>query len=382
MRQGHFILWPAVNAIALFAVASCFYLLGVCKAEKIPLFAIYIVLWMPAMDGLIMGQVHLFILALLAVFLVACEREAGRVAGISLALAIHLKMTPVVLLPVLLTKKGRSARIPFLAAMLSLAVFSALFDGPSIFTRFLESSSTLGYGDNYWNHASNMTPAKMLTGSLFGLSAAEAVMAQRALVAAILALSVLQALRSRRVDTDTTTLGARLIVLMVLASPIIWYHHLVWLVIPFGVALKGGGFRRKAVVAVLLFILTASVYIQVHLHVLHGSHYGSTIGPVLLIFVGMVLLTLLKAAPTKPRVSGITSHKSAIPWIGRLLIGNITTWKFALMSTASSHLSSGARRNGGRCSGSGWMERGVTNQLNMPASLKRVNTSASNLSAQ
>jgi hypothetical protein len=302
------LLWPLVNVVAIFVVASCFYLLKVCKVEKIPLCGIYLVLWMPTMDGLIMGQVHLFVLALLAVFLVACERGAGMTAGASLALAIHLKITPVLLVPVLLTTKGRSARAPFVLAMLSLILFSTLFDGPSIFMRFLESSSTLGYGDHYWKHTTNMTPAKVFSCSLLGLNPAVAVKLHRVLVIGALAYSVVRVLRSPSIDT--TLLGSRLIVVMVLASPIIWYHHLVWFAIPLVVALKITGFRRKIVVAALVGGITSSLYLQFYMSGLHGPRSESIIGPLMLILVGVVLLTLLKEGPATRRVERWTRAES------------------------------------------------------------------------
>jgi hypothetical protein len=229
-------------------------------------------------------------------------------AGASLALAIHLKITPVLLVPVLLTTKGRSARAPFVLAMLSLILFSTLFDGPSIFMRFLESSSTLGYGDHYWKHTTNMTPAKVFSCSLLGLNPAVAVKLHRVLVIGALAYSVVRVLRSPSIDT--TLLGSRLIVVMVLASPIIWYHHLVWFAIPLVVALKITGFRRKIVVAALVGGITSSLYLQFYMSGLHGPRSESIIGPLMLILVGVVLLTLLKEGPATRRVERWTRAES------------------------------------------------------------------------
>jgi alpha-1,2-mannosyltransferase len=192
-----------------------------------------IAFWPPTLDGILWGQVNGYILLLLTYATYSALRKNERAAGLSLGLAAALKGTPIVLaIPLLIHRRWRALGYCLtggIAAHLPLLLYP---DGLQAIPEFLRTTNEIARGnvvnDPYYDYSLRRVmlmlfeaPAQFL--SLISLG--------------LLVLFLLDTARQQRSHANTHQACDRLCALqmlgaipvMMMISPLLWFHHLVWL---------------------------------------------------------------------------------------------------------------------------------------------------------
>ncbi len=177
------------------------------------------------------GQVTALVLCLLTTFMHESIRRRDLTAGLSLAFAIQLKMTPVVLLlaPIAF-RRWRMVGwcLGGVAAGTLFTVAETRSIAPCI--DFLNSLATTSNHPGIRGNEFNFSVERVL---LLPLGLFEHRLLGRALSIAMLICTVaVVKLLPKRDERDYLVTSAFLIMCMVMASPIIWFHHFAWLVVP------------------------------------------------------------------------------------------------------------------------------------------------------
>jgi hypothetical protein len=230
-------------------------------------------LWPPLWDGLMWGQVNpLVLLALVGSMTLGAQGKCLS-SGVCIAVGAALKATPaIVLLPflVFLRWKGIAG---FIAGLIVLGAISAASPrGVQVYFDFLNalevfSSAPLSI-DPYYDYG-----LQKLLGLAAGKYAA-------LLLLGIYAVSTIALGRSKGVqNNERVPYGILLgVPIMILISPCIWFHHLLWILPPlvFGYVLWGKDEKlrnsRGLVFSTLFIGLGFSLYLQVIAR--HHLHFG------------------------------------------------------------------------------------------------------------
>jgi hypothetical protein len=248
MRLG---LWVAnVLAVAAFpallALALARY--GFERRLAAALALAFVAVNVPVLRTLVYGQVNLHVanLILLALLLYP-RRPAG--SALALALAVHLKSSPIVLVLPFLAGRSRRFLLAFAASLIGVAAAIFAAHGPQPFLDFQRNASgvyawsDLSFRDNSIESFLRSSAA-VLGGPFVALARAPlGPIVKAALLALALAVAVLSVRRGafvppRAPASDVLNGWPALLVLMVLASPLVWEHHPVFVALPFLVIVK------------------------------------------------------------------------------------------------------------------------------------------------
>lgn len=237
-------LWTAANVAALLAVLRL--LLPRTRPDLVVALAAGCLLLEPVWRSLALGQVNLLLMALVAYDVLRPDR---RTAGLLIGIAAGIKLTPLVLVALLVLAGRRVPAVRALAAFtgtVALGLLVATRDAATYWTEtlwdparigglaFSGNQSLRGVLTRLLGHAPPTLLWLLVAGSVTGV------------------LLVLAAVRWRRGEADLAlVLGA---LAMLLASPVSWSHHWVWAA-PAVVVLA----RRSRVVAVAWGLLFVSV---------------------------------------------------------------------------------------------------------------------------
>lgn len=208
----------------------------------------------PMWATLLVGQINAFVaLAIVAMFR-ASERDEQVLAGIALACAIGLKVSPAVLLVYLLTLRQWKAIGSTLVTLVVLTILPVLQFGVGILPAFLRLE--IQFGHMAFVRPFNESVASTLS-VLVGTSHASLIFLAAKALFALLTVGVLAA--SWRLDlahneVQRHSVFAVLCLLMVVFSPFAWYHHLVFLLLPFIFLLHRAGLRWFVLAMVIVEI--------------------------------------------------------------------------------------------------------------------------------
>ena len=227
--------WNILNLLAVMITAAAGYHAHLWSRGFAPCAAIILFALPFSLDAFSTGQVDCIVLACYTLLFAAVVQGKDLFAGGALATAIHLKASPILLLIPLLT--SRNKRPLYYSIFFSLCIFIliSLLHGTDIWKAFFDSSQLVGAGERSWNTSSNRTPVKLLLAVLpEGFSVQAANIALFLTSAAVLAiLSQKRSTNGRSDSTSTLCIG---ITIATVTSPIVWYHHLMWLSLPLCVA--------------------------------------------------------------------------------------------------------------------------------------------------
>jgi hypothetical protein len=195
--------------------------------------AVLLLVLLPFRQNLEWGQVNILVLSLMLCALLWCDSKKGEwLAGLCIALAAMIKVTPALLVVFFLIRGKRGAVYGFFVGSLLLVALSVLLDGWSPWVQFMEFSPSMGYGRNIEGlfHPSIVTNFSL---SGFWMRALEGSGPLMRLVAMFSALTLFVlllfvGLKTRGVR-NTHLLVLPFTVLMVIVSPLAWRHHLVYL---------------------------------------------------------------------------------------------------------------------------------------------------------
>ncbi|MBN8549569.1 MAG: DUF2029 domain-containing protein [Deltaproteobacteria bacterium] len=238
------------------------------KAQRFLLVYFFLVCFEPVYWGVSDGQVSAIVLLLLSIFLLADFRDKPVTAGSALALAVLIKMSPLLLLLGVMRLRRWKTLIAFGVSCLALNLW--LFSDAGSTQPILDFIHSLrGIGDERASRGFlfNFVFDKSLLAP-FGLENDE--IARCIVRASLVALPVLAVLKIR----DTSRYGglalyALLICFMLVCSPLIWFHHLAWALLPIAVL----SCTEKSEIQVWLRHLTVCVGLYFGLSQVNLIHY-------------------------------------------------------------------------------------------------------------
>lgn len=251
-------------------------------------------LYAPVLEDLRVGQTNAIVLLGLALFVTRGAPTPRWVADGGLAVAMAIKVTPALLLMAPIARREVRIVARVLAVLAGLAALSLLGFGTGSWQGYAAVLPGLATGET---SGSNLAPGALLARAAVWTGGAEWP-GSAVIPAVVVAGCALLALRTRRSDWPALT-GA-MVCGAVLASPVIWYHHLTWLVVPAAglvAAEPGGAPQRLAIAAVAL------VQADRPLEVLLGlPPLAATIGAWLLLVAAALKVASLKHAPAGTRL--------------------------------------------------------------------------------
>jgi hypothetical protein len=181
------------------------------------------------------GQVTAIVLCLLSTFMLESVRRNERTAGLALALAIHIKMTPVLLLlaPVVF-RRWRTVGWCFIGTALLALPTIVDIGSLDIFFQFLGSLSATSNNPVLRGAAANFAVDKILH-IPFG-AVGQKLGRQVVMVCMLIAMVACARSLPKRTERDFLVLTAFLVVCMIMVSPIVWFHHFAWLLLPIAIS--------------------------------------------------------------------------------------------------------------------------------------------------
>lgn len=183
----------------------------------------------PTKFSLVMGQLNIFILLLLTLFIYWYKTNRKYLSGLALSLAISLKIFPFLIVPYLAVKKEWKILKALIIALLTIASIVYLLVPYSVieafFTNTIPTLLQTGGGMGYYDQS--------LSAFLARLIGPESVHLARIIgaITIIFTLLVIWMKRSYK-ELDLLMIGV-FIILNVLLNGFAWQHHFVWLLIPF-----------------------------------------------------------------------------------------------------------------------------------------------------
>jgi hypothetical protein len=191
-------------------------------------------------------QVNLLVMDLILLSVLQFPRRIWLSAAF-LALAVHLKTSPVVLVLAFIVERDRRWLGAFVLAFLLIAAFPLAVHGLGPYRDFLNNSLALTQITDTNFHETSVDSFLRFTSSLIGIPLAGTRVTVYIVKAVLTLAAILVLLRLVRAGTFVpgSAAGARMLnalpplfVLMTLAPPIVWDHHGVFLTIPALVLVK------------------------------------------------------------------------------------------------------------------------------------------------
>ncbi len=186
--------------------------------------------WPIAIDGFERGQINAIVLGVLALILYGLRCNRHGFVGLGIALAVQVKVMPIIFMVLLLDRTMKNARTAFLFGSLVVISGIAFWVGVEIWQQFMTSALSTAAGGSAWISPENLAISHLLCLVFPALDISTALWLQRGVVA--LGVGSVARCILRNGGYDKEQIFCRLTVLMFLASPIVWYHHAVWLIFP------------------------------------------------------------------------------------------------------------------------------------------------------
>jgi hypothetical protein len=243
---------------------------------------------------LYLGQVNLFVMLTLAAGFFLAERRPY-VAGAAIAIGASIKLTPIVLLVLMLRPRYLRVFVGFAGMLAALAIVTALVFGPSLFgeyvgtVRALKDSFPLGMNGSL----SLINSLYLIAGALHLPTEGWQSAVQLLWTAALGVVMLASAWLAR--DGENRHLFFAVVVLgMTVVPNVLWYHHLVF-VIP---ALLTLWLSPQSTPWLRAVVLGAFAIVQLD-GVLSPKLDKLTTTPVLVLLVGITFATLIARAPRR-----------------------------------------------------------------------------------
>ena len=209
----------------------------------------------PIWSGWRDGQVHCLILALITTYIFFLDKEKNILAGSILALAAWIKMSPALLILWPLINRNYKAVSAFIIS--STAIFCLLAICPitaNSLPEFLSQLPKLAEGELF-NHRPGNYSLSAVASRFANIEIKNFI--NISLI--IISFAVLVPLRKVRNKNSNLYSLSFLVCIMLLASPILWIHHLTWTLIPLSALLieaRHSGKLKTGLVLSFLLIAT------------------------------------------------------------------------------------------------------------------------------
>ncbi len=220
-----------------------------------PLMIAAITLWPVTLDGIERGQINSWILAILFTWFAATQSRNFTFAGVMVALGVHLKLTPILLALPFLSRGTIKFWLSFFSTFFLLGLGIALFD-ENLWRYYFESLSSLGGGSSGWISPENLSLSKLLVGVFPDLQQGRGIVMQYLVVGTLSLVLMMRGYTNGTLLTPASLV--RITLLFVAASPLLWYHHMVWLLLPWSVLLSSGGTTFVRMLIISLSVIASS----------------------------------------------------------------------------------------------------------------------------
>jgi hypothetical protein len=265
------VVWAIANAIALIAAA---WLIGCVLGGGwwVPVSLAALLLYAPAIDTLLLGQVNGLMLASLAFALWALHRRRDGLAGVSLAVGSVLKLVPFLLVVALaLRRRWRPAAFAGGAiVVLTLACLPAI--GVSGLADYARHALDLTRPNALFTDQTNQSLSGVLGRVLHWLHDPAAARTAARVTGAALLLTTGWLVRRKGAEERWLRLEFALVVtIMQLIFPFTWFHQFVLLLIPLLVVAEELARQARRGLLVLL----AALFVLTDLHFLFFSGMGA-----------------------------------------------------------------------------------------------------------
>lgn len=288
-------LWIALSVASILAVAWAMRASGLVMSLGVGWIAVCLAFWPPTIDGFEAGQANALVLAFLGAFVVALGRKRFAVAGWALGGAVMLKITPLFLGLLLLSRDAAPARKHFALSLLAIALVTLAAVGTGPWLDFFGALPFISSGAEVWANRTNLALSRFLCDFVPGLSRTSALTIQRAIVALACCLSAYRTLQWGA--SGLMRSFSALLLVMVLSAPVIWANHLLWCAFPivtsWNVA-RGSPILRFTVLLCALAI-TGARFIDMYLQLRGVS--GAVPGAPLLAAASLALILILCRQP-------------------------------------------------------------------------------------
>jgi hypothetical protein len=205
---------------------------------------LFVAVNVPVLRTLVYGQVNLHVASLVLLCLLLHPARAGG-SALALALAVHLKTSPAVLALPFLSERRWRWLAAFAAALAAVAALLYAAHGAQPFLDFLRNTRGLaGWNDLAFRDNSLDSFLRATAALVPGLAAANAPLVRALVKAVVLGAALVAAWRAARAGCfagpggDVHNAWPALSIVMVLASPLVWEHHPVFLGLSFLVLLR------------------------------------------------------------------------------------------------------------------------------------------------
>ena len=227
--------WLAFSFLSL--SGGVYYLSGALAGGKIvhspwlSVATLAILVFPPAFNGISLGQVDAVIFLLLSITAWGFVTNRQVTAGSAIAVAGAIKASPWILVLLLFRFRYERGKLAFVLMTLLCALISCSTPrGYQVIFDYMSAAAPLASGSTGWITENNYSLPRLIHGLLPFLRISQATIIGQVIVFGLL-VALFFARTSSRSDNKLILLSA-LICLMVLAPPIIWFHHLLWLIIP------------------------------------------------------------------------------------------------------------------------------------------------------
>ncbi len=276
----------------------------------------FLAFWPPTLDGILWGQVNGYILLLLvgAAYSATCRDD--RASGIAVGLAAALKGTPIVLaIPLLVHRRWRALAWCVGAGIAAHLPLLAYQNGLHAIPEFIATTREIASGhvvnDPNYDYSLRRVVSMFMEASPSLLSACSLGM-----MLLFLLVTALQQRNSTSLSRESDTLcGLQMvsaIPVMMLISPLVWFHHLVWLFPVFLITKACSASAIIRCVAVGSYILLTPL-LYVHVFIRHFTDLGEWIikpVPILITALSYVLVTVTLSRRTQAQRSADSEQPS------------------------------------------------------------------------
>jgi hypothetical protein len=258
--------WIIVSAITwVFLIGLVFHGVRVTviddKAERITwYFGWVLVLFLgfaPFWETIHIGQINIFVMLCLYLMFYGFEQNQSILSGVFLALAVVLKTSPAIFIFYYLILRKFKILISCFIALIILSLIPIIQFSPSVFTDFLAILPELSSEIHPTSYNQSVLSLSFRTFTLFGLEGIEAVLIIGHKIVMLCAFGTVLFLALKNSSTKMANLWTftLLLLTMTLFSPLVWYHHAVFLIVPLVILILHPNPHYFVMSVVIIFII-------------------------------------------------------------------------------------------------------------------------------
>jgi 4-amino-4-deoxy-L-arabinose transferase-like glycosyltransferase len=210
----------------------------------------------PFWETIHIGQINVFVVLSLCLMFYYSEREESILSGVFLALAIVLKTSPIVFVFYYLTLRRFRLLVSSAFALLLFSLIPALQFSPRVLTDFWAIIPKLGaeIHPTVYNQSILSLSFRVLTD--LGLENVETALiaGHRIVMVCVFGTILAPNLLKRRAEASNLWGFSGLLVAMTVFSPLVWYHHLLFLILPLAILLLRSN-RGYTIVGIILILV-------------------------------------------------------------------------------------------------------------------------------